>query len=123
MPAITNVQESHSNRDNFFYGFFCGGGGVCIVFCCCWGYFFHSRYLTSSYFSCHSSIVRYDRGNRGREAFSDRDRERERERPRERGDRGNGGEPIRSNRIQDRDHRDRYANDSRSGKGKNKNNL
>ena len=123
MPAITNVQESHSNRDNFFTVFFVGVGVFVLLFFVVGGYFFHSRYLTSSYFSCHSSIVRYDRGNRGREAFSDRDRERERERPRERGDRGNGGEPIRSNRIQDRDHRDRYANDSRSGKGKNKNNL
>lgn len=63
---------------------------------------------------------RYDRGNRNREAFSDRDRERERERPRERGaDRSSGGgsEPIRNNRMPERDHRDRYASDSRSGKG------
>uniref|UniRef100_A0A0P5KP82 Scaffold attachment factor B2 n=1 Tax=Daphnia magna TaxID=35525 RepID=A0A0P5KP82_9CRUS len=60
---------------------------------------------------------RYDRGNRGRDSFSDRDRERERERPRERGvGRGSVAEPIRNNRMPERDHRDRYANDSRTGK-------
>ncbi len=61
---------------------------------------------------------RYDRGSRSREGFSDRDRERERERPRDRGvGRGSATEPIRNNRMPERDHRDRYANDSR-GKGK-----
>ncbi|XP_057375910.1 scaffold attachment factor B2-like isoform X2 [Daphnia carinata] len=60
---------------------------------------------------------RYDRGNRGRDSFSDRDRERERERPRERGvGRGSVAEPIRNNRMPERDHRDRYASDSRTGK-------
>lgn len=64
-------------------------------------------------------MVRYDRGNRGRDSFSDRDRERERERPRERGvGRGSVAEPIRNNRMPERDHRDRYANDSRTGKGR-----
>ncbi|XP_046451363.1 scaffold attachment factor B2-like isoform X3 [Daphnia pulex] len=57
---------------------------------------------------------RYDRGSRSREGFSDRDRERERERPRDRGvGRGSATEPIRNNRMPERDHRDRYANDSR----------
>ncbi|KAI9554474.1 hypothetical protein GHT06_019747 [Daphnia sinensis] len=60
---------------------------------------------------------RYDRGNRGRDSFSDRDRERERDRARERGvGRGSVAEPIRNNRMPERDHRDRYANDSRTGK-------
>ena len=59
--------------------------------------------------------------NRSREGFSDRERERERERPRERGvGRGSTTEPIRNNRMQERDNRDRYASDSRGGKGINR---